>query len=69
MPKPGELKSVQTRLLHYAEGIGWTYVRRDEAEARRGFDRDGATAEERARKASLFFADLLHSQVRAFNPK
>ena len=27
------------------------------------------TPEERARKASLFFGDLLHAQVRAFNPK
>ena len=28
-----------------------------------------ATPEERARKSSLFFGDLLHAQVRAFNPK
>jgi len=27
------------------------------------------STEERARKASLFFGDLLHAQVRAFNPK
>jgi len=27
------------------------------------------STEERARKASLFFSDLLHVQVRAFNPK
>ena len=42
---------------------------RAEAERRRGFDPDGATPQERARKASLFFGDLLHAQVRAFNPK
>jgi type I restriction enzyme R subunit len=69
MPAPGEHKTVQARILAYAQEIGWMYVPRDEAERRRGFDPDGATPEERARKASLFFGDLLHTQVRAFNPK
>ena len=69
MPAPGEHKTVQARILAYAQEIGWTFVPREEAERRRGFDPDGATPEERARKASLFFGDLLHSQVRAFNPK
>ena len=59
MPAPGEHKTVQARILHYAQEIGWTYVLRDEAERRRGFDPDGATPEERARKASLFFGDLI----------
>jgi type I restriction enzyme R subunit len=69
MPSPGEHKTVQARILKYAQEIGWTYVPRAEAERRRGFDPDGATPEERARKASLFFGDLLHAQVRTFNPK
>src|SRR5215467_410134 len=69
MPAPGEHKTVQSRILAYAQDIGWTYVPRDEAERRRGFDPAGATPQERSRKASLFFGDLLHSQVRAFNPK
>jgi type I restriction enzyme R subunit len=69
MPIPGEHKTVQARILKYAQEIGWTYVPRAEAEARRGFDPVGATPEERVRKASLFFGDLLHVQVRAFNPK
>jgi type I restriction enzyme R subunit len=69
MPVPGEHKTVQVRILKYAQEIGWTYVPRDEAEGRRGFDPTGATPEERARKASLFFGDLLHEQVRTFNPK
>src|SRR5712691_2943918 len=69
MPAPGEHKTVQARILKYAQEIGWTYVPRAEAEQRRGFDPDGATSEERARRASLFFGDLLHAQVRAFNPK
>ena len=55
MPAPGEHKTVQARILHYAQEIGWTYVPRDEAERRRGFDPDGATPEERARKTALFF--------------
>src|SRR5262249_24930324 len=69
MPKPIEHKTVQSRIVEYAQEIGWTFVRRDEAEARRGFDPDGATSEDRARPASPFFGDLLHGQVCAFNPK
>ena len=69
MPAPGEHKTVQARIIAYAQQVGWTYVSRAEAERRRGFDPAGATPEERARKSSLFFGDLLHSQVRAFNPK
>jgi type I restriction enzyme R subunit len=69
MPKPGEHKTVQARILQYAQDIGWTYVPRGEAEKRRGFDPDGATPEDRARLASPFFGDLLHKQVCAFNPK
>ena len=33
MSKPGEHKSVQSRILAYAQEIGWTYVPRAEAEA------------------------------------
>ena len=69
MANPTEYKTVQARILAYAQEIGWSFVPRDEAERRRGFDADAATPEERVRKASLFFGDLLHSQVRAFNPK
>ncbi len=66
---PSEHKTVQSRILHYAQEIGWCYVSRAAAGARRGFDPDGATPEERARPASLYFGDLLHEQVLAFNPK
>ena len=38
MPPPGEHKTVQSRILAYAESIGWTFVSRKEAEQRRGFD-------------------------------
>ena len=68
MPTPGEHKTVQARILTYAQECGWTYVPRGEAERRRGFDPDGVTPEARARNASLFFGDLLHDLVRAFNP-
>ncbi len=69
MPTSGEHKTVQARILHYAQEVGWRYVPRAEAEARRGFDADGATAQDSARPASLYFGDLLHSQILAFNPK
>ncbi|WP_295482386.1 type I restriction endonuclease [Accumulibacter sp.] len=39
---PGEHKTVQARILAYAEAIGWTFVSREEAEQRRGFDPDAA---------------------------
>ncbi len=69
MTRPGEHKTVQARILAYAQEIGWTFVPRAEAETRRGFGPDGATPEERARPASLYFGDLLHTRVCAFNPK
>ena len=86
MTKPGEHKTVQARILQYAQEIGWTYVPRAEAEERRGFPpqtcphpnplpegegmKGGARENaDEAQRASLFFSDLLHSQVCAFNPK
>ena len=76
MPAPSEHKTVQARILAYAQEIGWTYVPRDEAERRRGFaprpdplPDDGAREiAERAQKASRFLDELPYSQVRAFNP-
>lgn len=38
--KPGEHKTVQARILAYAEATGWTLVSRDEAKQRRGVDPD-----------------------------
>ncbi len=78
MPTPGEHKTVQARILAYAEAIrlrhgyvgqvGWTMVSREEAERRRGFDPEVAPAD-RARNRSLFFDDLLDAKVREFNPR
>ncbi|MBK1618733.1 restriction endonuclease subunit R [Lamprobacter modestohalophilus] len=67
MPKPGEHKTVQARILEYAQAIGWTFVPREQAEKRRGFDPDVPSAE-RAKGRSLFFDDLLAAKVREFNP-
>ena len=68
MPTPTEHKTVQARILKYAEAIGWTFVPREEAEPRRGFDPD-APPKERAKTRSLFFDDLLDAKVREFNPR
>ena len=38
MPTPGEHKTVQARILAYAEAIGWTVVSREEAGPLRGFE-------------------------------
>ncbi len=60
MPTPSEHKTVQARILAYAEAIGWMFVSREEAEQRRG----GTPA-----PLSLFFDDLLDAKVREFNPR
>jgi type I restriction enzyme R subunit len=68
MPTPGEHKTVQVRIHGYAEAIGWTFVSREEAEQRRGFDPDVPPAD-RAKNRSLFFDDLLDAKLREFNPR
>ena len=68
MPTPGEHKTVQARILEYAEAIGWTIVSREEAEQRRGFDPEVRPAD-RAKNRSLFFDELLDIKMREFNPR
>ncbi len=68
MPTPSEHNTVQARILEYAEAIGWTFVSREEAEQRRGFDPDAPPAD-RAKNRSLFLDDLLDAKVREFNPR
>ena len=68
MPKPGEYKTVQARILKYADDIGWTIVSRKESEQRRRFNPDAPPAG-RSRNPSLFFDDLLVSKVQEFNPR
>ena len=69
MSKPGEHKTVQSRILQYAQEIGWTSLSRAEAECRRRFNPEGDSPVERAAKASLYFDGLLYEKVRMFNPK
>ena len=38
MPSPAEHKTVQARILAYAEAAGWTIVSREEAMQQRGFE-------------------------------
>jgi type I restriction enzyme R subunit len=68
MSTPTEYKTVQARVLAHAEAIGWTFVSREEAERRRGFDPEVPPAD-RAKGGSLFFDYRLDAQVREFNPR
>jgi len=68
MTKPTEHKTVQSRILQYAQDIGWTFVSRTEAEVRRNFDSSAGEPSEQARSASLFFDDLLYQKIKSFNP-
>jgi type I restriction enzyme R subunit len=68
MPKPGENKTVQSRILTYAQEIGWKFVSRQEAEARRGFNNYTGSIQEKAQQASLYFDDLLYQKICQFNP-
>jgi len=73
MPKPGEHKTVQARILEYAQAIGWTFVSREEAEQRRGGIPAPFESKTGGRKTpaplSLFFDDLFGAKVREFNPR
>ncbi len=64
MSKPTENKSVQARILKYAQEIGWTFVPQSEAEQRRGFDPSGASSRDKARNASRFFTDTLLKKIK-----
>ncbi len=66
--KPSEHKTVQARILAYAQEVGWSLVSREEAEQRRGFEPEVPSAD-RARNRSLFFDDQLYAKVRQFNPR
>ncbi|MHB1310263.1 MAG: hypothetical protein ACYC23_24610 [Limisphaerales bacterium] len=63
MPTPGEHKTVQARILEYAEAIGWTMVSREEAERRRSIA-SGQKPESGSPKGSLFFDDRRDAKVR-----
>ena len=70
MPTPGEHKTVQARTWQYAQEIGWRYVPRAEAQARRGFDpRRGNTRRPRTPRVALLWVTCCTSKCVAFNPK
>jgi type I restriction enzyme R subunit len=69
MPQPTEHKTVQARILQYAQEIGWTFVRRSEAERRRNFSSDGHDIKERCRTASLYFEETVFQKIKEFNPR
>ena len=58
MPKPGEHKTVQKRILEYARETGWTVLSQSKAEDLRGFDRS-LPPKEATKAASVFFDDEL----------
>ncbi len=69
MATPSEHKSVQARIIKYANDIGWTIVKQAEAESRRSFDTSAASPREEAKNASRFFTDTLFEKVKEFNPR
>ena len=68
MPTPGEHKTVQARILKYAQEIGWSFVPRTESDKRRWFDASAITGAEKTRSASLFFDNLFYQKVCEFYP-
>ena len=74
MPTPGEHKTVQARILAYAQEVGWTSVSREIAEARRGKN-GGQSPSPKGYGGpgecppSLFFDDLLDAKFREFDPR
>lgn len=54
MPTPSKYKTVQARILAYAQAIGWTYVPQGEAETRRGVEISGL--EQAAQSAGAAYA-------------
>jgi hypothetical protein len=68
MPKPGEHKTVQARILHYAQEIGWTIVPREEADRRRGLAKTSKGLQDPASLGSLYFDDLLYQTVKPSIP-
>jgi type I restriction enzyme, R subunit len=78
MSKPSEHKTVQARILAYAQEIGRTFVPREEAERRRAMNhkerrehKEDLDSESLSSLCSLrlFFEDPLHAQVLEFNPR
>ena len=66
MPKPTEHKTVQARILQYAQEIGWVFVAKAEADRRRNVIRNSEGLVSSV--GSLYFDTLLFQKVKEFNP-
>ena len=66
MPTPTEHKTVQARILEYAQEIGRTFVPRAEAESEAGFRAEGDGIAGQVSTASLYFDDLFFAKVGEF---
>ena len=64
-----EHKTVQQRILEYANQIGWDIISQSKAEELRHFDSSASLPQERAKGSSLFFKDILINKIKEFNPK
>jgi type I restriction enzyme, R subunit len=64
-----ERKTVQQRILEYADSIGWKSLTRSQTEELRLFDRSKTLPEEQSKRSSLFLNQILVEKVKAFNPK
>ncbi len=75
-----EMSTVQEPIIEYVAGsytaanLGsnwgdvWQYVKRAQAEEWRQFDKSLTGIQERAKRASLFFDDVLYNRIRLLNP-
>lgn len=64
-----ERTTVQNPIIKYAQELGWEFVSRHDAEAKRGFSPSAVDIRESARNASLFFEDILYRNTQKFNDK
>lgn len=64
-----ERTAVQNPILKYAQNLGWEIVSRPDAEAKRDFDANAVSIQDRAHNASVFFGDILYQKAKKFNLK
>src|SRR4030066_1757046 len=64
-----EHKTVQQRILEYAQEINWKFILQSKAEELRHFDTSASLPQERIKSSSLFFKDILIQKLTEFNPK
>ena len=64
-----EHKTVQQRILEYANEIGWQIVTQSKAEELRHFDSSASLPQKELKGSSLFFKDILIKKLKEFNPK